>query len=87
MSQIAHSLASALSDLSVRHAFGMCGATLPLIEAFEQHGIQFVLTRHEGSAGFMADAIAQLTGEIGLCVSTLGPGATNLVSGNGSSLS
>lgn len=82
MSQIAHALASALSDLSVRHAFGMPGgATLPLIQAFEQHGIQFILTRHEGSAGFMADAIAQLTGDIGLCVSTLGPGATNLVSG------
>ena len=49
--------------------------------AFQRAGIEFVLVRHEGSAGFMADAVSQRTGGLGVCVSTLGPGATNLVSG------
>ncbi len=75
-------LASQLAERGVKHAFGMPGGVvLPLIEAFERHGIEFVLVRHEGSAGFMADATAQLTGAPGVCVATLGPGATNLVSG------
>ncbi len=75
-------LASQLADRGVKHAFGMPGGVvLPLVEAFERHGIEFVLVRHEGSAGFMADACAQLTGAPGVCVATLGPGATNLVSG------
>jgi acetolactate synthase-1/2/3 large subunit len=52
-----------------------------MIEAMNNHGISFVLCRHEGSAGFMADAIAQRTGGVGACIATLGPGATNLVSG------
>lgn len=82
MNHLANALASTLCDLSVRHAFGMPGgATLPLIESFKDNNIDFVLTRHEGSAGFMADAVFQLTGNIGVCVSTLGPGATNLLSG------
>ena len=71
-----------LKRLGVRHAFGMPGGdALPLLDAFLDEGIEFVLIRHEGSAGFMADAAAQLTGAPGVCVSTLGPGATNLVSG------
>ena len=37
--------------------------------------LDFVLVRHEGSAGFMADAVAQYTDNIGVCLSTLGPGA------------
>jgi len=56
------------------------GVLLTLVEAFRQVGIDFVLVRHEGSAGFMADACAQLTGAPGVCIGTLGPGVTNLVS-------
>jgi acetolactate synthase I/II/III large subunit len=79
---VAHRLAESLKGLDVEMVFGMPGAaTLPLVEAFRRCDIDFVLCRHEASAGFMADAIYQLTGGIGVCVSTLGPGATNLLSG------
>jgi acetolactate synthase-1/2/3 large subunit len=77
----AEQIAAALVDRGVRHAFGMPGgATLPLLAALESVGIDFVLVRSETSAGFMADATAQLAG-LGVCISTLGPGATNLLSG------
>jgi acetolactate synthase-1/2/3 large subunit len=42
-----------------------------------------VLTAHEGSAGFAADVMARMTGKPGLCIATLGPGATNLTTGVG----
>ncbi|MCP4807399.1 MAG: thiamine pyrophosphate-binding protein [Proteobacteria bacterium] len=75
-------LARTLYARGVRHAFGMPGGVvLPLLEAFREVGIDFVLVKHEGSAGFMADAYAQVNGTPGVCVATLGPGATNLVSG------
>jgi acetolactate synthase I/II/III large subunit len=75
-------LARALQVRGVTHAFGMPGgATLPLLEAFREVGIEFVLVRHEGAAGFMADAAYHVTRAPGVCIATLGPGATNLVSG------
>lgn len=75
-------LAKHLLERGVRFAFGMPGgATVPLMAALERVGIVFVLVRHEGSAGFMADAVFQRTGHLGVCISTLGPGATNLISG------
>ncbi len=49
--------------------------------ALEDSSIKFVLTRHEQGAAFMADVYGRLTGEAGVCLSTLGPGATNLVTG------
>ena len=57
------------------------GEVVDLIEGFREAGLEFVLTRHEASAGFMADAMATATGIPGACVGTLGPGATNLVTG------
>lgn len=79
---VADVLAQMLVERGVRFAFGMPGgATVPLMAAFQRAGIEFILVRHEGSAGFMADAVSQRTGGLGVCVSTLGPGATNLVSG------
>lgn len=79
---VADRLAAALASCGVRHAFGMPGgATVPLLSAFERAGIRFCLVRHEGAAGFMADAAHQVTGAPGVCVSTLGPGATNLLTG------
>lgn len=78
----AQHLARALARLGVRHAFGMPGGeVLPILDALRAEGVDFVLVRHEGSAGFMADAAWQLTGAPGVCVATLGPGMTNLVSG------
>src|SRR5262245_66236691 len=47
-------------------------------------GVEFVLTAHEGSAGFAADVTGRMTGAPGLCIATLGPGATNLATGVGS---
>ena len=57
------------------------GEVVDLIEGFRQAGLEFVLTRHETSAAFMAEAMASASGIPGVCVATLGPGATNLVTG------
>jgi acetolactate synthase-1/2/3 large subunit len=56
---------------------------LPLMEAMRTGGVDFVLTAHEGSAGFAADVSGRLTGRPGLAIATLGPGATNLATGVG----
>ncbi|MEE9273936.1 MAG: thiamine pyrophosphate-binding protein [bacterium] len=73
-----------LKDAGVTHGFGIpSGQVLPLIEAMRKGGIEFVLTAHEGSAGFAADVMGRLTGNPGFCLSTLGPGATNIASGLG----
>jgi acetolactate synthase-1/2/3 large subunit len=53
------------------------------MEAMRAGGIEFVLTAHEGSAGFAADVTGRMTGVPGLCIATLGPGATNLATGVG----
>ena len=73
-----------LRDAGIRHGFGVpSGNVLPLMEAMRTGGIEFVLTAHEGSAGFAADVTARMTGIPGLCIATLGPGATNLTTGVG----
>jgi acetolactate synthase-1/2/3 large subunit len=54
------------------------------MEAMRKGGVDFVLTAHEGSAGFAADVSGRMTGAPGLCIATLGPGATNLATGVGS---
>src|SRR5689334_11239351 len=59
------------------------GNVLPLMEAMRTGGVDFVLTAHEGSAGFAADVTGRMTGAPGLCIATLGPGATNLATGVG----
>ncbi len=73
-----------LKTAGVTHGFGVpSGNVLPLMEAMRTGGIEFVLTAHEGSAGFAADVTARMTGKPGLCIATLGPGATNLATGVG----
>src|SRR5438046_2577032 len=68
----------------VTRGFGIpSGNVLPLMEAMRTGGIEFVLTAHEGSAGFAADVTGRLTGIPGLSIATLGPGATNLATGVG----
>lgn len=54
---------------------------MAFIDACRRAGLQFLLTGHESSAAWMAQTVGQLTGTPGLCVATLGPGATNLVTG------
>src|SRR6201997_4206829 len=68
----------------IRRGFGIPGGKrLPLMEAMRKGGVDFVLTAHEGSAGFAADVTGRMTGAPGLCIATLGPGATNLATGVG----
>jgi acetolactate synthase-1/2/3 large subunit len=70
----------ALENEGVKYIFGIPGEeTLDLLNSMKNSRIQFIVTRHEQAAGFMAATYGRLTGEPGVCLSTLGPGATNLV--------
>jgi acetolactate synthase I/II/III large subunit len=78
-------IVATLKANGIRHGFGIpSGNVLPLMEAMRKGGVEFVLTAHEGSAGFAADVTGRMTGAPGLCIATLGPGATNLATGVGS---
>jgi acetolactate synthase-1/2/3 large subunit len=73
-----------LKSAGIGRGFGIpSGNVLPLMEAMRKGGVEFVLTAHEGSAGFAADVTGRMTGVPGLCIATLGPGATNLATGVG----
>ena len=77
-------IALGLEHAGARWAFGVpSGPVLPLIEALRATSIQYVLTASETSAGFMAATVGALTGVPGVCISTLGPGATNMATGVG----
>jgi acetolactate synthase-1/2/3 large subunit len=77
-------IVATLRAAGVSHGFGVpSGNVLPLIEAMRLGGLPWVLTAHEGSAAFAADVMGRLTGAPGLCIATLGPGATNLTTGVG----
>ena len=70
----------ALEAEGVEYIFGIPGEeNLDLLESLRHSSIKLVLTRHEQGAGFMAATYGRLTGKVGVCLSTLGPGATNLV--------
>ncbi len=70
----------ALEREGVEYIFGIPGEeNLDILESLRQSKIQLVLTRHEQGAGFMAATLGRLTGKLGVCLSTLGPGATNFV--------
>src|SRR5438046_5890703 len=71
-----------LESEGVRYVFGIPGEeTLDLNESLADSSIQFVPVRHEQGAAYMADMYGRLTGRAGVCLGTLGPGATNLVTG------
>jgi len=73
-----------LEQAGVRWVFGIpSGPVLPLIEALRRSSVEFVLTASETSAAFMATAVGYLTGIPGVCVATVGAGATNLTTGVG----
>ena len=75
-------LARILVEGGVGAVFGVPGGqTLPFYAAVEEAGLQHVLMRDERSAACAADAHARLSGGVGFCDATVGPGATNLVSG------
>jgi acetolactate synthase I/II/III large subunit len=78
-------IVATLKSAGIGRGFGIpSGNVLPLMEAMRRGGVDFVLTAHEGSASFAADVTGRLTGAPGLCIATLGPGATNLATGIGS---
>ncbi len=71
-----------MERLGIRHIFGMPGAhILPVYDALYDSSIQTVLAKHEQGASFMAGGYARVSGGIGACITTAGPGATNLVTG------
>lgn len=72
-------LVKALENEGVKYAFGIPGEeTLDILESLRTSSIKFISTRHEQAAGFMAATVGRLTGKAGVCLATLGPGATNL---------
>ncbi len=73
-------LVKALESEGVEYVFGIPGEeNLDFLDALRRSPIRLVLTRHEQAAGFMAATYGRLTGKTGVCMSTLGPGATNFV--------
>lgn len=75
-------LIQCLENEGVEYIFGLPGEeNLHILEALKNSSIQFITTRHEQGAAFMADVYGRLTGKAGVCLSTLGPGATNLMTG------
>ena len=70
---------AALEAEKVEYIFAVPGEeNLDLLESLRTSSIELVLTRHEQGAGFMAATYGRLTGKAGVCLATLGPGATNL---------
>ena len=71
-----------LENEGVTHVFGIPGEeNIRLMEALSKSSIEYVLTRHEQGASFMAETYGRLTGRAGVCSATLGPGAINLLLG------
>ena len=71
-----------LEQEGVEYIFGVPGEEImDLLDALCDSTITFVSTRHEQGAAFMADVYGRLSGKAGVCLATLGPGATNLITG------
>src|SRR5438132_13010149 len=82
MTTVGRLIGERLRESGVRYVMGHPGGeVVDLIEGFRDAGLEFVLTRHEAAAAFMADAMATASGIPQVCIGTLGPGATNLVTG------
>ena len=70
----------ALENEGVEYIFGIPGEeNLDMLNSLKNSSIKLIITRHEQGAGFMAATYGRLTGKAGVCMATLGPGATNLV--------
>jgi acetolactate synthase I/II/III large subunit len=71
-----------LENEGVEVIFGLPGEeNVDVLDVLPDSNIRFIVTRHEQAAAFMADVYGRLTGRAGVCLATLGPGATNLVTG------
>lgn len=82
MKTVADVLASCLAESGIDTVFGLPGGeTVEVLDAFRRAGLRFVLTHRECAAVFMAAATARLQGRPTACLTTLGPGATNAITG------
>ncbi len=80
--KVAELFVRCLESEGVRYMFGVPGEeNIDFMDALLDSQLEFILTRHEQGAAFMADVCGRLTGKAGVCLATLGPGATNLVTG------
>ena len=79
----AQALIESLLREAVTHMFGYAGATIcPAVDALKEHPeIEYTLVRTEQNAGHMASGYARISGKVGVCMVTSGPGATNLITG------
>ncbi|MCZ8523910.1 MULTISPECIES: thiamine pyrophosphate-binding protein [Paenibacillus] len=84
METVASSLVRHLHNWGIRHAFGVPGkAIVPLILELGNQEVEFVLSRHEGGAGFAAAGYALMNRSLGVAVGTSGPGGTNMLTAAG----
>ncbi|WP_019023523.1 MULTISPECIES: acetolactate synthase large subunit [unclassified Thioalkalivibrio] len=78
----AQRLVECLEQEQVERVFGLPGEeNMAVLDALADSPIEFITTRHEQGAAFMADVHGRLSGRAGVCLATLGPGATNLITG------
>ena len=86
---VAEVILDQLSLVGVKRIYGVVGDTIiGLLDALaKQDKIQFIPVKHESVAAFMASAEAKLTGRLGVCIATMGPGAANLLNGLGEAYS
>ena len=80
--QVSELIVRYMERLGIETIFGMPGAhILPVYDSLYESGIESILAKHEQGAAFMAGGYARASGKIGACITTAGPGATNLVTG------
>jgi acetolactate synthase-1/2/3 large subunit len=80
--QVSELIVRYLEKLGIEYIFGMPGAhILPVYDSLYHSGVKSVLAKHEQGAAFMACGYARASGGISACITTAGPGATNLVTG------
>ncbi|WP_233269449.1 acetolactate synthase large subunit [Alteribacillus sp. YIM 98480] len=80
--KVAELLIKCLENEGVEYMFGVPGEeNIDIMDALLDSNIEFIVTRHETGAAFMAGTYGRLTGKPGVCLATLGPGATNLLTG------
>lgn len=83
MKTVSKLIVESLAEYGVTHAWGVVGDALnPITDAIRQEpGMEWIGVRHEEVAAFAAGAQAQLTGKLGLCMGTVGPGSIHLLNG------
>jgi acetolactate synthase I/II/III large subunit len=79
---VAELMVRCLEEEGVTHVFGIPGEeNIRFVDALSRSSIKYVLVRHEQAASFMAETFGRITGKAGVCSSTLGPGAINMLLG------